>query len=179
MTPCTPSGGSTWLPGGSTAPSTTKRMCGVAGRSSAPKRGRSTRSEGSREASSSSEVDTIRRAPTASDCCALCACGSHFTQSQWVRFCSVVSTATTRCSGEWNAVAEQIIERASERAGSSGPHTSTRSKARRSIEAGRSGWSRCTTSSRCSADAAAGSTWSIGALSGGISSSESGWWQTP
>ena len=76
-------------------------------------------------------------------------------------------------------MAEQIIARASERAGSSGPQTSTRSKARRSIEAGRSGCSRCTTSSRCSAEAAAGSTWSMGALSGGTSSSESGWWHTP
>ena len=72
-----------------------------------------------------------------------------------------------------------MIERASARAGSSGPQISTRSKARRSIEAGRSGWMRCTTSSRCSAEAAAGSTWSIGALSGGTSSSESGWAHTP
>ena len=76
-----------------------------------------------------------------------------------------------RCSGDWNAAAEQIIDRASDRAGSSSPHTSTRSKARRSIEAGRSGCSRCTTRSRCSAEAAAGSTSSMGALSGGTSSS--------
>ena len=151
----------------------------MAGRSSAPNRGRSLRSAGSSAASSSSEVDTIRRAPTASDCWALWPCGSHLTQSQWARFCSEASTATTRCSGEWNAVAEQIIARARERAGSSGPQTSTRSKARRSTDAGRSGCSRCTTSSRCSAEAAAGSTWSMGALSGGTSSSESGWWQTP
>ena len=41
-------------------------------------------------------------------------------------------------------------------------------------EAGRLGWSRCTTSRRWSADAAAGSTWSTGALSGGTSSSDSG-----
>ena len=113
------------------------------------------------------DVDTIRLGPTASDCWALWPWGSHLTQSQWARFCSVVSTATTRWSGAWNAVAEQIIARASERAGSSGPQTSIRSKARRSTDAGRSGCSRCTTSSRCSAEAAAGSTWSMGALSGG------------
>ena len=58
------------------------------GRSSAPNRGRSLRSGGSRVASSSSEVETIRIGPTASDCWALWPCGSHFTQSQWVRFCS-------------------------------------------------------------------------------------------
>ena len=114
----------------------TSRMCGVAGRSSAPNRGRSLRSAGSIAASSSRDVDTIRLGPTASDCWALWPCGSHLTQSQWVRFCSVVSTATTRCSGAWNAVAEQIIARASERAGSSGPQTSIRSKARRSTDAG-------------------------------------------
>ncbi len=45
--------------------------------------------------------------------------------------------------------------------------------------AGSFGWSRWTTSSRCSAEAAAGSTSSIGALSGGTSSSDSGWEQTP
>ncbi len=48
--------------------------------------------------------------PTASDCWALWACGSHFTQSQCARFCSEESTATTRCSGEWKAVAEQISD---------------------------------------------------------------------
>ena len=179
VTPCRPSGGTTWLPGGSSPPSITSSRCGVAGRSSAPNRGRSARSAGSSPARSASEVDTIRIGPTASDCRALWACGSHFTQSQCARFCSELSTATTRCSGAWKAVAEQISDRASERAGSSGPHTSTRSKARRSIEAGRSGWSRWTTSSRCSADAAAGSTWSIGVLSGGTSSSASGCAHTP
>ena len=89
-----------WLPGGSSAPSMTSRMCGVAGRSSAPNRGRSLRSAGSSDASSSSDVDTIRLGPTASDCWALWPWGSHLTQSQWARFCSVVSTATTRCSGD-------------------------------------------------------------------------------
>ena len=39
VTPCRPSGGMTWLPGGRWPPSMTSRMCGVAGRSSAPKRG--------------------------------------------------------------------------------------------------------------------------------------------
>ena len=154
-------------------------MCGAAGRSSAPNRGRSPRSAGSSVASSSSDVDTIRIGPTASARWPLWPCGSHLSQSQWARCWSAVSTATTRWSGDWNAVAEQIIDRASERAGSSGPQISTRSKARRSMDAGRSGWRRCTTSSRCSADAAAGSTWSMGALSGGTSSSASGWWQRP
>ena len=45
--------------------------------------------------------------------------------------------------------------------------------------AGRLGCSRCTTSSRCRADAAAGSTWSMGALSGGTSSVDSGWEHRP
>ena len=31
VTPCSPSGGTTWLPGGSSTPSMTSRMCGVAG----------------------------------------------------------------------------------------------------------------------------------------------------
>ena len=179
VTPCRPSGGTTWLPGGSSPPSITSSRCGVAGRSAAPNRGRSARSSGSSPARSASDVDTIRIGPTASDCRLLWAWGSHFTQSQWARFCSELSTATTRCSGEWKAVAEQISDLASERAGSSGPQTSTRSKARRSIEAGRSGCRRCTTSSRCSADAAAGSTWSMGVLSGGTSSSASGCAHTP
>ena len=48
VTPCRPSGGTTWLPGGRCPPSMTSRMCGVGGRSSAPKRGRSLRSGGSR-----------------------------------------------------------------------------------------------------------------------------------
>ena len=122
---------------------------------------------------------TIRIGPTASLCWRLCACGSHLTQSQWASVSSVASTATITLSGEWNAVAEQIIDRASDRARSSSPHTSIRSKARRSMEAGRSGCSRCTTSSRCSAEAAAGSTSSIGALSGGTSSRASGWAQRP
>ena len=69
VTPCRPSGGTTWLPGGRKPPSTTNRRCGVAGRSSAPKRGRSLRSGGSSAARSLSEVDTIRIGPTASDCC--------------------------------------------------------------------------------------------------------------
>ena len=84
VTPCRPSGGITWLPGGSWAPSVTSRMWGVGGRSSAPNRGRSLRSGGSRAAISASDVVTIRIGPTASDCWALWACGSHFTQSQWV-----------------------------------------------------------------------------------------------
>ena len=113
VTPCTPSGGMTWLPGGSSAPSTTSRMCGTGARSSAPKRGRSARSAGSSAARSLSEVETIRIGPTASDCWALWPCGSHLTQSQWARVWSVASTATTRWSGEWNAVAEQTIARAS------------------------------------------------------------------
>ena len=49
-------------------PSMTSRMCGVAGRSSAPNRGRSPRSGGSSAARSASDVDTIRIGPTASDC---------------------------------------------------------------------------------------------------------------
>ncbi len=44
VTPCRPSGGTTWLPGGSSPPSITSSRCGVAGRSSAPNRGRSPRS---------------------------------------------------------------------------------------------------------------------------------------
>ena len=44
----------------------TSRMCGVAARSSAPKRGRSLRSGGSRLPRSSSEVETSRIGPTAS-----------------------------------------------------------------------------------------------------------------
>ena len=59
-------------------------------------------------------------------------------------------------------MAEQIIARAAERASSASPQSSIRSKARRSMDAGRLGWRRCTTRSRCSADAAAGSTWSTG-----------------
>ncbi len=174
VTPCRPSGGTMWLPGGRWPPSITSRMCGVAARSSAPKRGRSLRSGGSRLPRSSSEVDTIRMGPTASASRVLCACGSHLTQSQCVRFCSELSTATISWSGFWKAVAEQIIARAVERTSSASPHSSMRSKARRSIDAGRLGWIRCTTSSRCSADAAAGSTWSTGALSGGTSSSDRG-----
>ncbi len=88
---------------------------------------------------SASEVVIIRLGPTASDCWALWACGSHFSQSQCARFCSVVSTAITRCSGAWNAAAEQSIARARARAGSSGPHSSIRSKALRSMLAGRFG----------------------------------------
>ncbi len=179
VTPCRPSGGMTWLPGGRVPPSITSRMCGVAGRSSAPKRGRSPRSGGSRAARSASDVETIRIGPTASDWRWLRPCGSHLTQSQWARFCSDDRTATTRCSGEWKVAAEQSIDRASERAGSSAPQISTRSKARRSTEAGRSGWRRCTTRRRCSAEAAAGSTWSMGALSGGTSSRDSGCAQRP
>ena len=109
VTPCSPSGGTTWLPGGSSTPSVTSRMCGVAGRSSAPKRGRSLRSWGSSAARSPSEVVTIRIGPTASVCSWLRACGSHFTQSQWARCSSEDSTATTRLSGDWKAVAEQMI----------------------------------------------------------------------
>ena len=52
---------------------------------------------------------------------------------------SDASTATARCSGDWNVAAEQIIARASARAPSSGPHTSIRPKARRSTAAGRFG----------------------------------------
>ncbi len=179
VTPCRPSGGITWLPGGSSTPSVTSRMCGLGGRSSAPNRGRSARSGGSSAARSLSDVDTIRIGPTASVSSWLWPCGSHFSQSQSARWASEHSTATARCSGDWKAVAEQSSARASERACCSSPHTSIRSKARRSTEAGRSGWSRCTTSSRCSADAAAGSTWSIGALSGGTSSRASGCAHTP
>ncbi len=174
VTPCRPSGGITWLPGGRCPPSTTRRMCGDAGRSSAPKRGRSLRSGGRIVARSASEVVTMRVGPTASLCSALWAWGSHLTQSHWARFCSLQSTATIRWLGEWNAVAEQTSARAIERACSSGPHTSMPSKARRSMLAGRLGWMRWTTSRRCSADAAAGSTWSIGVLSGGTRSTESG-----
>ena len=58
---------------------------------------------------------TRRIGPTASTSRVLCACGSHFTQSQWVRFCSELRTATTSWSGLWKAVAEQIIARAVER----------------------------------------------------------------
>ena len=115
VTPCRPSGGTMWLPGGRWPPSMTSRMCGVAARSSAPKRGRSLRSGGSRLPRSSREVETRRIGPTASASRVLCACGSHFTQSQWVRFCSELRTATTSWSGFWNAVAEQIIARAVER----------------------------------------------------------------
>ena len=111
----------------------------MAGRSSAPNRGRSLRSGGSSAARSSSDVDTIRIGPTASLCWVDRAWGSHFIQSQWARFCSEASTAISRFSGDWNAAALQIIARASERASSSGPHTSMRSKARRSIDAGRFG----------------------------------------
>ena len=179
VTPCSPSGGTTWLPGGRSAPSSSSRTWGTAGRSSAPKRGRSARSGGSRSASSSREVATIRRGPTASVTRAEWACGSHFTQSQCASWRSPASTATTSCSGEWKAVAEHTRARARPRADVSEPHTSIRSKARRSSEAGRSGWLRCTTSSRCRADAAAGSTWSMGALSGGTSRSASSWLHTP
>ena len=99
VTPCRPSGGTMWLPGGRWPPSMTSRMCGVAARSSAPKRGRSLRSGGSRLPRSSSEVETSRIGPTASASRVLCACGSHFTQSQWVRFCSELSTATIELVG--------------------------------------------------------------------------------
>ena len=124
-------------------------------------------------------VVTIRIGPTASIRWPLWLCGNHLSQSQWAKFCDEQSTATMRCSGLWKAVAEQIMARAADLAGSSGPQISIRSKARRSIEAGRFGCSRWTTSNLCSADAAAGSTWSTGALSGGTSSSESGWAQSP
>ena len=88
-------------------------------------------------------------------------------------------TATARCPGDWNAAAEQITARASDRASSSGPQISMRSNARRSTAAGRFGCTRWTARNRCRADAAAGSTWSIGAESGGTSSSESGWLHSP
>ena len=179
VTPWRPSGGTTWLPGGRKPPSTTNSRCGVAGRSSAPKRGRSLRSGGSSAARSLSDVDTIRIGPTASDCWVDSECGSHFIQSQWARFCSEASTAISRFSGDWNAAALQIIARASERASSSGPHTSIRSNARMSIDAGRFGSSRCTTSSRCRAEAAAGSTWSTTVVSGATSSRASGCAQRP
>ncbi len=179
VTPCRPSGGMTWLPGGRWPPSMTSRMCGVAGRSSAPKRGRSLRSGGSSAGRSASEVVTIRLGPTASLCSALWACGSHLTQSQWARFCSEQSTATISWLGEWKAAAEQTIARARDRACSSGPQTSMPSNARRSMLAGRLGWIRCTTRSRCRADAAAGSTWSIGVLSGGTRSTDRGWAHRP
>ena len=174
VTPCRPSGGTTWLPGGRNPPSTTNNRCGVAGRSSAPNRGRSLRSGGSRAARSLSEVETIRIGPTASVCSVDSECGSHFIQSQWARFCSEASTAISRLSGDWNAAALQIIARARARASSSGPHSSIRSKARRSMEAGRLGSSRWTTSRRCSADAAAGSTWSTTVVSGATRSRASG-----
>ena len=125
------------------------------------------------------EVVTSRIGPTASTSRALWAWGSHLIQSQWVRFCSELRTATTSWSGLWKAVADRIIARAAARASSSGPQTSTRSKARRSMEAGRLGCTRWTTRRRWSADAAAGSTWSTGALSGGTSSVDSGWEHRP
>ena len=179
VTPCSPSGGTTWLPGGSSNPSVTSRMCGVASRSSAPKRGRSLRSGGSKAARSARDVVTIRIGPTASVASRLRACGNHLIQSQWAMCSSAESTATMRCSGEWKAVAEQMIERARARACSSSPQSSTRSKARRSTDAGRLGWVRCTTSRRWSAEAEAGSTSSSGALSGGTSSTARGWAHSP
>ena len=173
VTPCRPSGGTTWLPGGSSPPSITSSRCGVAGplvgaepgplaevRRQQRRPGRPARSTPSASARPRRTAARSGRAAATSPSPS----GRGSAPSE--------STATTRWSGEWNAVAEQISDRASERAGSSGPQTSIRSKARRSIDAGRSGWSRCTTSSRCSADAAAGSTWSIGVLSGGTSSSD-------
>ena len=92
--------------------------------------------------------------------------GSHLTQSQSASESSEARTAIARCSGDWNAAAEQIIARARARACSSAPQSSIRPKARRSTAAGRFGCTRCTSSSRCSAEAAAGSTWSIGARVG-------------
>ena len=124
-------------PSGAVAPSVTSRRCGAASCAA-----------GSRAVRPAGEAATIRP------------WGSHLTQSQWARFRSDASTATARCSGEWNVAAEQISDRARARAGSGAPQISTRVKARRSIEAGRPAWRRWTTSSRCRAAAATGSTWS-------------------
>ena len=142
----------------------TSRMCGVGGRSSAPNRGRSLRSGGS----SAAEVverggDQPRRADRVASRWALWACGSHLTQSQWVRLLLGAEHRDDEVVG-----GVEGRGRADHRAGQpSGPSSSgrtARSGRRRAgrCDAGRLGCSRCTTRSRCSADAAAGSTWSIG-----------------
>ena len=162
VTPYRPSRHGT-RPGGSVPPSTTNRRWGSGGRS---------------EASSARSVETIRRGPTASERWPERAWGSHFTQSHSDSVSSEASTAIARCPGDWNIAAEQIIDRVSERAASAAPQISIRSKARRSTVAGRSGWTRCTASSRCSAAAAAGSTRSTAAEPGATRSSVSGWLHT-
>ena len=164
VTPCRPSGGTTWLPGGRSPPSITSRMCGVAaplvGAEAGPvaEVGRAAASP-----RSSSEVDTIRIGPTASD--SLGALGVREPLHP-VPVGEVLLGAEHRDDEVLGGVegGRRADHRPGQRAGrsSASPQTSIRSKARRSIDAGRSGWSRCTTSSRCSAEAAAGSTWSIG-----------------
>ena len=121
----------------------------------------------------------MRAGPTASLSRSLCACGSHLTQSQSRAASSSARTATTRPCGAWNAVASQTSDRARARTCSTEPSSSTRLNADRSMAAGRSGCARWTDSSRCSADAHTGSTWSIEVVVGGTSSSASGWVDVP
>ena len=169
VTPRVAPGGTTLSSGGSTPPSTTRSRWGDG----------SARSPASSAARSATSPATIRRGPTASERQPECAWGSHFTQSHQGRRSGAASTATARSAGAWNVAAAHTMARATDRVPSSAPQISTRSWARRSTVAGSSDTTRCTASSRCSADAAAGSTRSTGGESATTRSSRSGWSRTP
>ena len=110
-------GGITWLPGGSSPPSTTRGCGGRGGGSSAPKRGSLAQVRGQQRARSSRLVADHpasarrRRRPRR-----LRAWGSHLTQSHWAMRSLGGEHRDDQVSGDWNAVAEQIIARASARA---------------------------------------------------------------
>ncbi len=174
VTPRTPSGVTTGLPGGTCPPSTTSRTCGSAPRSLGPKRGRSTISWGRSGRRSCTDSPTSRTGPTASCSRGLRACGSHLSHSHSARASRETRAATTRSSGACCIAAWRTSERASERAGSASPVTSTCGHARSAAEAGRPGWTRWVERRRCSADAATGSSWASGGVSGGSSSRQSG-----
>ena len=112
----------------------------------------------------------MRLGPIASASSVLWACGSHLAHSH-------AATSRRRPAPRRSARRDGGRRRRSRPwpgrgrgPGASSPVTSTRLKARRSTAAGRSGCTRCTTSSRCSAEAATGSSCSTGAVSGGTSS---------
>ena len=175
VTPCTPSSGIRWLPGGRRPPST--RTSDVRGRG--PLVGAEARPV--REVGGQHRGQVVERG------------GDHPAGAEGVAVLGALrvrqplepvplrqrrrrrrARPTTRSSGEWKAATEQTIARARARACAASPVISTRPNARRSSAAGRFGCTRCTTSSRCSAEAATGSSCSIGAVSGGTSSSASG-----
>ena len=85
----------------------------------------------------------------------------------------------TRSSGGCCIAADRTSERARARAGSASPVTSTCAKARRATDAGRPGWTWWVERRRCRAEAATGSSWASGAVSGGSRVRHSGWAVVP